>query len=185
MNRAYSLITVKSMDDERRVIRGWATTPALDRMGDVVDPLGAKFAADLPLFLHHDSQQVVGRAVFGKPTKDGIPFEASLPKVAEEGRLKERVDEAWQMVKYHLITGVSIGFRSIKDRVERMKEGGLKFLEYEILELSLVPVPANAEATITSIKSLAEPRVRVVRLDAPVPGIPGASGTRRKGVVYL
>lgn len=185
MNRAYSLLTVKSFDDEQRMIRGIATTPTADRVGDIVEPMGVKVAPDIPLFLHHDSSQIVGRAKFGKPTKDGIPFEATLPKVAEEGRLKERVDEAWQMVKYRLITGVSIGFRTMKDKVERLKDGGLRFIETEVLELSLVPVPANAEATITSIKSLAEPRVRVVRLDAPVSGIPGASGTRRKGVVYL
>ena len=173
MDRAYSLITVKSMDDERRVIRGMATTPEVDRMGDIVDPMGVKVAEDIPLFLYHDSNLTVGRAKFGKPTKDGIPFEAHLPQVKEAGRLKDRVDEAWQMVKYRLITGVSIGFQALEDGVERMKSGGLKFLKTEVLELSLVPVPANASATIHSIKSMDEQHRAALGPASPPPGASG------------
>jgi HK97 family phage prohead protease len=123
-------------------------------MGDIVEPLGVKVAADIPLFLYHDHEKVVGRARFGKATKAGIPFEASIPNIAEAGALKDRVDEAWQMVKYSLITAVSIGFRSVKDKVEALKDGGLRFLETEVMELSLVPVPAQPDAVIQSFKSM-------------------------------
>lgn len=64
-------------------------------MGDIVEPLGVKVAKDIPLFLYHNHEKVVGRAYFGKATKKGIPFEASIPNVAEAGALKDRVDEAW------------------------------------------------------------------------------------------
>jgi uncharacterized protein len=215
MDRAYSVIDIKSMDDEERVIRGIATTPTPDRVKDVIEPMGAKFGRDLPLFMHHDSRLIVGRAVFGKPSADGIPFEARLPRIAEAGSLRDRVDEAWQSVKYRLITGVSIGFKPVRDKIEQLKTGGLRFLESEILELSLVPIPMNSEAVITqfrsaeggieariallsSIKSADEAIRRaafgvrsVVRLD-PAPAAsgdstPGDSGSqaRRKGVVYL
>jgi HK97 family phage prohead protease len=155
MDRAYSIVNIKEVDEERRVIRGIATTPSVDRVGDIVEPGGVRVASDIPLFLYHDSKQTVGRARLGKGSKTGIPFEASLPHVKEAGRLKDRVDEAWQMLKYRLITGVSIGFNVLNENYERMKDGGLRFLETEILELSLVPIPANADATITSIKSIA------------------------------
>lgn len=178
MDRMYSLITVKEMDDERRVIRGMATTPEVDRQGDIVDPFGVKVAGDIPLFLYHDSNQTVGRAKFGKPTKDGIPFEAHLPVIKEAGRLKDRVDEAWQMVKYRLITGVSIGFRALEDGYERMKNGGLKFIATEVLELSLVPVPANASATITAIKSIDERQRAALGQSPSSSPSPGASGTQ-------
>jgi HK97 family phage prohead protease len=214
MERAYSLLTVKDFSDEQRVIRGIATSPRPDRVGDVVEPMGVSVAADIPLFLYHDSKKTVGRARFGKPTKDGIPFEATLPKVTEAGALKDRVDEAWQMVRYGLITAVSIGFRVLNSKVESLKDGGLRFLETEVMELSLVPVPAQPDAVIQSVKS-ADPAAReilieqiksadqaarraasgasgglpVVRLDpvASAATPPGASGnpTRRKGVVYL
>ncbi len=77
LNRAYSLITVKAIDDaESRVIRGMATSPEPDRMGDVIEPRGAKFKNPLPLLLQHDTTLPVGTAKFSKPTDDGIEFEA-------------------------------------------------------------------------------------------------------------
>ena len=181
MNKAYSIFHIKSVDDERRVIRGIATTPTVDRMGDIVDPAGVKVASDIPLFLYHDSNQTVGRARFGKATKDGIPFEATIPNVKESGRLRDRVDEAWQMVKYGLIQAVSIGFRSLDDEVERLKNGGLKFLKTEVLELSLVPIPAQPDAVITGIKTFdMEVRAALGRKAPPSQPPPGASGSKQQ-----
>jgi len=180
MDRAYSLLTIKSVDDERRVITGWATTPDVDRQGDIVDPLGAKFAKEIPLLLFHDSNQPVGRVRLGKATKEGIPFEASIPHVKEPGRLKDRVDEAWQSLKYGLIAGVSIGFRPLEGMIEAIKTG-LKFLAYEILELSLVPIPANAKATVLTIKSLDSASLAASgRKRSDVDPPPGASGTKQQ-----
>lgn len=165
-NRAYSLIEVKELNDEKRVLRGIATSPRPDRIGDIVEPLGVKVAADIPLFLYHEHTQIVGRAKFGKPTVKGIPFEASIPNVIEEGTLKNRVDEAWQMVKYNLITAVSIGFKPVAEKIERLKSGGLRFVECEVLELSLCPVPMHPEAVIEQFKSMSdESFVRLFSID--------------------
>lgn len=156
MNRAYALLNIKGLDDEQRVIRGIATTPTPDRVGDSVDQYGVTVADDIPLFLYHDSTQTVGRVKFGKPTKEGIPFEARIPKVNEPGRLKDRLDEAWQMVRHGLINAVSIGFRPLENAIEQLKAGGLRFLKTEVLELSLVPVPAQPEAVIQGWKSMSQ-----------------------------
>jgi phage head maturation protease len=59
---------------------------------------------------------------------------------------------AWQSVRNNLVRAVSIGFRPIEHEV--MKDGGYRFKSWEWLELSLVTVPAQAEATITNIRSL-------------------------------
>ena len=40
MDRAYALLDVKSVDAERRTFSGIASTPELDRQGDIVDPAG-------------------------------------------------------------------------------------------------------------------------------------------------
>jgi hypothetical protein len=154
MNRAYSVFEVKDFDDEKRIIRGMATTPTPDRTGDIVEPLGVTAMETIPLFLYHDSRLTVGTVRLGKPTKKGIPFEANIPKIVEAGSLRDRVDEAWQMVKYKLIAAVSIGFKPVYEKIEQLKNGGLRFVESEVLELSLVPIPMNSEATITQIKSL-------------------------------
>jgi hypothetical protein len=81
-------------------------------------------------------------------------FEAKLPKVTEPGILKDRVDEAWQSIKYGLVAGASIGFRPLKDGFERMEDGGIKFKSVEVMELSAVTIPANQDCTISLVKSL-------------------------------
>lgn len=153
INRAYSFLDIKEMNDgEERVIRGIATTPNADRVGDIVDPLGVQFKNPLPLLFHHDSRLPIGLVTFEKPTKKGISFEARLPKVTEAGTLKDRIDEAWQSIKLGLIRAVSIGFRTLE--YEIIKEtGGVKFLKSEVMELSAVVIPANADAIISSVKS--------------------------------
>jgi hypothetical protein len=63
MNRAYSILTVKSVDENKRVIRGVATTPETDRQGDIVESLGVVYKNPLPLLWMHQHRQT-GR--FGK-----------------------------------------------------------------------------------------------------------------------
>lgn len=156
-----------------------ATTPEPDRVGDIVDPLGVAFKNPLPLLLFHNNTKPVGRVTFGVPSSKGIPFEAWIPEIAEAGTLKDRVDEAWLSVKYGLISGVSIGFRALEDGIERLKSGGLKFLKTEVLELSLVPIPANASASIHTIKSLDTGRPASSGMGSSVSSVntPVASGT--------
>jgi len=152
IQRAYSLLDVKALDDDRRTISGMATTPETDRVGDIVDPMGAKFASEIPLLWQHQHDKPVGTATFGKATKNGIPFTATLPSIAEAGPLKDMVDMAWQAVKAKLVRGVSIGFRALE--YSFMDDGGIRFVSTEIYELSLVTIPANASATIQTIKAL-------------------------------
>ncbi|RWA73418.1 MAG: hypothetical protein EOQ28_14845 [Mesorhizobium sp.] len=152
MERAYSVITVKSFDPQKRTFSGWATTPAIDRVGDIIEPMGVKAAADIPLLLHHDSKLPVGRAFLGKPTKAGVTFKAEIPRIEKAGALKDRTEEAWQSVESGIIRAVSVGFRPLENGVERMASGGVRFKSVEVMELSLVAIPANEEATIANVK---------------------------------
>lgn len=151
-HRAYSLLTIRSVNDGERVLEGIASTPSPDRMDDIVDPMGAKFALPMPLLWQHDSRQPIGQVFFAKPTKAGIPFKARIAQTAEPGTLKDRLDEAWQSIKLGLVRAVSIGFRDLAHEV--LSNGGWKFTQWEWLELSAVTIPANAEATITTIRSI-------------------------------
>jgi HK97 family phage major capsid protein/HK97 family phage prohead protease len=152
VQRAYALLHVKGVDVERREFSGIATTPSPDRVGDIVEPKGVQFKNPLSLLLYHDSRLPVGDVKFGKATEAGIPFTASIPDITEQGTLRDRVNEAWQSVKYGLIKGVSIGFRALDGGIEVLKTGGYRFTKTEVLELSLVAIPANSEATILSVK---------------------------------
>lgn len=151
-NRAYSVLSVKSIDEDKRVISGIATTPSVDRVGDIIDPKGVEFSNPLPLLWQHQHDKPIGQTKFGKPTKDGIPFEAEIASTNEPGTLKDRLDEAWQSIKLGLVKAVSIGFRPIEWAF--MENGGIRFNEVEVYELSCVTIPANADALITTIKSL-------------------------------
>lgn len=152
MKRAYSFLTVKTVDEDRRIIEGIATTPTPDRMGDIVEPLGVKFKNPLPLLHQHRADEPVGTVRFDKPTKDGITFRASIPKIEEPPSLKDRVDTAWSEVKHGLVRGASIGFRDLE--FSRLDDGGIRFIETEVLELSLVTIPANADCTFQTLKSI-------------------------------
>jgi len=153
--RAYAPLEVRALDGDLRAIEGLATTPTTDRMGDIVESKGATFANPLPLLLYHDAKRPVGTVELGAPTATGIGFRALIPEITESGTLRERVNEAWQSVKAGLIRGVSIGFRPLEDGLEFIKGGGIRFTKIEILELSLVVIPANADASIQTIKAFA------------------------------
>lgn len=188
--KAYSLLTEKQFDANDTVVRGWATTPTPDRVDDVVVPEGAVFRTnDFKLHLYHDSRLPVGTVEFGKAVKKGIPFEAKLPNVKEEGVVRDRVLEAVHSLKYNLISAVSIGFRALEDGVEVLKSGGLKFTKWEMIELSLVSTPANPEAVITAVKSmqpLSQDMIRLLRASERG-GIPliKASPVRRGAVELI
>jgi HK97 family phage prohead protease len=171
-NRAYAVLEIKSVDEGQRIIRGVATTPAVDRVGDTIDPLGVQFKNPLPFLWQHDHESPVGQCTFSSPTKDGITFEAQFvdPATVDSASLKDRLQMAWDSVKTGLVRAVSIGFRAIE--YSFMENGGVNYLETEVYELSGVTIPANAEALITSVKSI-DARLRAER-GIPDPEIPAA-----------
>lgn len=149
--RAYTVLNIKSMDEEERIIEGIATTPTPDRMNDIVESKGAVFKLPMPLLWQHNHQKPVGTVEFAEPGEKGIPFKARISKIAEEGTLRDRVEEAWQSVKHGLVRAVSIGFKPL-EYVYLEDTDGIRFTKWEWYELSLVTIPANADATITAIK---------------------------------
>jgi HK97 family phage major capsid protein len=169
VERAYSVLTIKSIDQAKRLIRGIASTPEPDRVGDIIESLGSRYAPEIPLLLHHNQQTPVGVARLRPPTAAGIEFEAELPIIDEPGPVKDEVDRAWTSILHKLIRGVSIGFKPIRDAIEPLKTGGRRFLASEIFELSLVTIPAHQSATIAVVRSLDQ------AASGPTP--PGVTGT--------
>lgn len=182
MNRAYSTLEIKSVNEETRKFSGIASTPSTDRMGDIVEPKGAQFKLPIPLLWQHNSSDPIGWVTSAKVTKDGIEVEGEVANISEDGSLKDRLKTAWQMIKGKLVRGLSIGFNSIESaRIDGTY--GIRFIKWEWLELSAVTIPANQEASITAIKSAdsaylaASGRAAVSKL----PGVPGQN-SRKKGV---
>ncbi|WP_280191182.1 HK97 family phage prohead protease [Delftia sp. PS-11] len=191
MERAYSTLVIKAIGSEggKRTFKGIASTPSADRTGDIVEPKGAQFKLPIPLLWMHDSSDPIGWITAAKVTEKGIEVEGEVANIEEEGALKDRLTNAWQMLQAKLVRGLSVGFKPLEaSRIEGTF--GMRYTKWLWFELSAVTVPANAEASITTIKSLdkalraatGRAQDRVVRLLPPgVSGHPQA----RKGVVFL
>jgi HK97 family phage prohead protease/HK97 family phage major capsid protein len=179
MNRAYSILTVKAVDEDAREITGIATTPSADRLNDVVEPRGAQFNLPIPLLWQHDSHQPIGQVTHAKVGNGGIEIVAKIAK-----GVTDEIDRAWSLIKAGLVPGLSIGFKSIEHEIIP-KSKGIRFTKWLWLELSAVTIPANAEATITTIRSI-DTALRAVPGQSKPRSVahlnpPGASGqTQRK-----
>jgi HK97 family phage prohead protease len=190
MNRAYSLLRIKAVDEDRRIITGIATTPETDRSGDQVMPTGAKFRLPLPLLFQHDPLSPIGVVESATVTASGIEIVARIAK-----GVTDRIEEAWRLIKAGLVRGLSIGFRSLDD--ERLPNSyGTLFKAFEILEISAVTIPANASATIQTVKSIDSRQraaslgaqrksVRLIGKRASVKLEPARQSQRRRGAVVL
>jgi HK97 family phage prohead protease len=180
-NRAYSVLEIKSVDEDKRIIRGIATTPSVDRVGDIIEPDGVQFKNPMPLLWQHKHDQPVGKTTFGKPTKNGIPFESEFvsPDAVQSESLKDRLQMAWDSVKTGLVRAVSIGFRPIEYAF--MDNGGVRYSETEVFELSVVTIPANADAVISTVKSM-DARLRAEEgvPDPEIPAPPESAATGKK-----
>lgn len=187
--RAYSLFEVKAVDSARRTFSGWATTPATDRVGDNIDPMGVSFEKSLVLLRQHDHDMPIGRVQFAKPSAKGVMFEAEIPVVAEPGLFKDRVDMAWGEITYGVVRAVSIGFRASKYAYK--EDGGIDYQAIEVYELSTVSVPALPEAVITSVKSMQQlsadviKSIRLADSGLPIGSVKLLNRSTRTGAVVL
>lgn len=184
-SRAYSVLDIKSVDEELGIIEGVASTPSTDRMGDIVEPKGAQFKLPIPLLWQHRASEPIGQVIKAKATADGINITARIEK-----NLLPRINEAWTLIKAGLVRGLSIGFRPLED--EPIKGGdspfAVRFVKWEWLELSAVTIPANADASIQMIKSIDEEQMRAASgtaLEVNVAAINSSPGVTGKSVVRL
>jgi len=181
MNRAFSTFSIKSINEDQRIIEGIASTPSTDRVGDIVEPMGASFVLPIPFLMGHGKgvEDSVGHVISANVTPEGILIRAQI----ESDPVLPELDKAWARLKKGLVRGLSIGFKSI-GKPTPITGGGLHFKQWSWLELSGVVIPANADASITTIKAISDDflaafgkeKVAVVRLGKS----PGASGTTKQ-----
>jgi HK97 family phage major capsid protein/HK97 family phage prohead protease len=182
---AFSVLTIKAVDEDQRIITGIATTPTPDRVGDIVEPDGAEFNLPLPLLKHHDAECPIGQVLDAKVTSAGITIRAQIFK-SDQPDLAARLDMAWEEVKIGLIRGLSIGFSPVEYSFIEGDGWAMRFIKWMWLELSCVTIPANEEATIQTIKSIdgRKPGAsgkRAVHATKALPGASGSSTTAQKG----
>lgn len=135
---------------------GWASTSQLDRQGDVVLP--SAFAASLPAFLangpifwnhaevHDPLAKPIGRAIGAEIKSGGLYIKARWASHAEAQEVRSLVTDG-------IVSTMSIGFNPIHSEVR----GGVNVIDQlELMEVSVVAIPANIGAVITASKTLAD-----------------------------
>jgi len=141
-----------------RIVQFVISTGAVDRDGDTIDPNGW----DLVSF------QKAGAILWGH-RGDELPIAQSLGVWIEEGKLKAKcrfperdvyafADTVYQLIKAECLRCTSVGFKpkTWEENGERVGSGWgppLDFKSQELLEYSVVSVPANPEALVEA-KSL-------------------------------
>jgi HK97 family phage major capsid protein/HK97 family phage prohead protease len=122
---------------------------SIDRMGDVVEASGwdlKNFRAHPIALFNHDRGQVIGK--WADVRIEGGQLRGRL-ELAAEGT-SQLVDTVRKLTKQKILRAVSVGFRPI-ERQPLTKDasrdfGPFRFTKAELLECSLVSVPANANA---------------------------------------
>src|SRR4029434_6365727 len=119
VDRAYSLLEIKSVDAEARIVEGIATTPTPDRIDDILEPLGGVYTLPIPLKYQHGKdvfvrETAVRHGIAAGSTGEGISVRVRFKKADEPGHLRDILDFAWQAVKKRLVCGFSIGFNPLE-----------------------------------------------------------------------
>ena len=117
----------------------------VDRVGDVIDAKGwnlKNFVKNPIALFNHNSNFVIGHWTDVKVQGNKLVGRLNLLP----NGISERLDEIRAAVEAGVLRAVSVGFHAGKDGVEANKHGGLRFKEAELLECSLVSVPANPNA---------------------------------------
>lgn len=130
----------KFVTSGKRRVRGFASTDALDRQGDVVVPSGGKWALPLPLLREHRHDSPIGWVRDVEVRGAGLWVEVEFAEGVGQA------DEVWSLVEAGLVDSYSIGF--IGTKAEKLSNGGNRFTQWELLEVCVVSVPANPNAKI-------------------------------------
>lgn len=148
----------RSADSEELRVHVVMTTPTLDRQGDIVVPTGVRLEAfrrnPVVLWAHRYDMPPVGAV--DVPTLRVGPKGIEADVVFDGGSAAGR--EVHGLYRRGVLRAWSVGFIPLKhevieDRGSR-KVTGYRVTEWELLELSAVPVPANPEALTRRVREM-------------------------------
>lgn len=120
----------------------WASP---DRVGDVIVKGAISASLPLPMLAYHDQAQPVGVWNEVIETDEGLTVKGQL--LVDD---LERAREVRALIRAGAVRGLSIGFAT-KDAKRTAK--GRQINALDLLEISIVPVPAHPLATITGLKA--------------------------------
>lgn len=151
--KLYTKAFVEKID--KNEIIAIASSDIEDRQGEIVDVGGwdLKNFLDAPRLLWgHDHKKLpVGKVTeiwVEKSAKPKLMFKATFQEVTEFGKAVKKLFEQG------FLNTFSVGFRPIDAEHDEGTKSGTRFTKQELLEISVVNVPANPEALTLAYKSL-------------------------------
>lgn len=127
-----------------------ASTNSIDRHGEVVDNNGWDLKSfkknPVILWAHDHGEPAIG--VSKKTWVDGVGKKAKLMIAPVLHELTEKAKAIKALVDAGIIKSLSVGFKPLDS------PDGVTFTKNELLEVSMVNVPANADAMLMAYKSL-------------------------------
>jgi HK97 family phage prohead protease len=154
--------TVKFLGVGERQIRVVASDGTVDRMGDILVPWGvdlSNFKRNPIVLAQHDSGQPIARCASIGVEGDAVVALIDFPAAG----VSSRSDEYLRLMKAGILGAVSVGFLPLKQEPIG-NTGGWKFTQWELLELSVVSVPANPSALVTE-RSLSGDSLRAAHME--------------------
>lgn len=152
-------VTVSALADRTLRFIGSDETP--DRTGDIVMVEGwdvSNYLKNPVVLFNHDASKPIGKAVAVRINRRDkrLEFDVRFPEVGElasEGVEPSEhalfIDTVYNLYKGNYLSAVSVGFKG--DKAEPIEGArGMRFEKQELLELSLVSVPANPNALATA-----------------------------------
>lgn len=145
LRKSFAGIEVKAADGEDRTLTIRITTGSKDRDNDTIDPKGwqlANYRRNPVVLFGHDYRSLP----IAKDTgivQDELGLLAKPQFTSKE--LNPLGDTCYEMLKAGFLNAASVGMNPLKYAFNE-ENRGLDFMEQELLEYSIVPVPANAEA---------------------------------------
>lgn len=141
--KAEEVEKVKAPKGTIMVVENIVTTAKKDRDGDILETGGAKVDPKMPLLWQHNPMQPIGKmlAVLDH-TKSRLKVLTALVDCCDLS------NDAAKMIEADMMR-ISHGFRPLKFEPIKSDEAGFRVQEFEVMEESLVSVPANTDAIIT------------------------------------
>lgn len=139
----------QSLEEGSRIRKFIFSDGSVDRYGDTINPRGwvyDKSAGSVALF-GHDASEVEN--VIGRTQDEGVEGDSFVGCIrfatAEEN---PAADMVLRLIDGGFINSVSVGFQPLewKQTKDKSRPGGIDFLKQELLEVSVVPIPANRNA---------------------------------------
>lgn len=148
MDKQYIEATITKAEDGSFI--AVASTNSVDRHGEIVDNNGWELRAfkknPVILWAHDHNEPAIGVSkktwVEGTGKKAKLMIQPLLHDVTEKARAIK------QLVEMGVINSLSVGFKPLES------PDGVTFTKNELLEVSMVNVPANADAMMLAYKSL-------------------------------